>query len=74
MKLKFPVRAKIADQYVTRGITYLEIHQRDGGYYLFQFENLELPPKWDSFTDNIDELLHECKKTWGIEEHQWMKV
>ena len=42
---------------VRKGIRWLEVEEGDGGAYLFQYEDIELPCKWDSFYANIEEAL-----------------
>jgi len=74
MRHNLPIRARIADKYVANGINWLEIHDRDGGYYLFHFTDITLPPKWDTFTDNLEDLMLDCRKIWNIEDDQWAHI
>jgi len=55
-------------------IQWLEIHQADGGFYLFQSSGDGVPPKWDSFYETLDDLLADCKRIWSIHHNAWQSV
>ncbi len=74
MKKKLPIRCKIKEDLVKDGITWLEIDESDGGYYLFQYVDIILPPKWDVFSDNIEDLLEDCRRIWKIGDNDWSSV
>jgi hypothetical protein len=67
MKFKMPIRCRIPDTIIGNDISWLEIHEADGGYYIFQYTEIKQPPKYDSFTDDIEDLLSDCKESWGID-------
>jgi hypothetical protein len=76
MKLKLPIRCQIPKAYRTKKISWLEIHEADGGFYLFQYVDIHLPPKWDTFTDtdDIDDILKDCKEIWKIDDSDWESI
>jgi hypothetical protein len=59
---------------VRKGIRWLEVMEADGGAYLFQYEDLDSPPKCDCFYANIGEALSDCEKGWGLGRSQWHEV
>ena len=65
------MKCKIPKERIRGNITWLEIEEADGGYYLYQYEDIDKPPKWDSFYVDIEELLEDCLKNWGIQESDW---
>ena len=70
MKKRFPIRCKIREELVKNDITWLEIDEADGGYYLFQYVDIKLPPKWDLFSDTIEDLLDDCMKICDIDDDE----
>ncbi len=74
MSIILPARARVADEYATSDIRWLEIHEADGGYFLFQYVDVRRPPKWDSFCDDLENLLSDCKEYWGVEAGAWKTV
>jgi hypothetical protein len=50
------------------------IHEGDGGFYLYQFIDKDLPPKWDTFYQTIDDVISDCKSAWGISENMWQPL
>jgi hypothetical protein len=71
MTIELPARCKVPPHRVQKNITWLEIHRADGGYYLFQKPGKDAPPKWDSFTDDLDDLLSDCHRVWDVSEADW---
>ena len=74
---KLPIGCKIPEMHADKGITYLEIHEGKDmflGFYLFQHENENSPVKWDNFTDDIEDLIQDCKTHWNIEPSMWKSV
>ena len=74
MKKQLPIRCKIRDDLIKNEITWIEIDEADGGYYMFQYENINSPPKWDVFSDNIEDLLEDCNNIWGIGYDDWISA
>jgi len=70
MKLRY----EIPPHKVRNGIRWLEVEEGDGGAYLFQYEDIESPCKWDSFYTNIEEALSDCEETWGVRRSDWHEV
>jgi len=69
---KLPIGCRIPEARVIKGISYLEIHEGDGGFYLYQYENENIgTPKWDSWTDDLADLLQDCKTFWDIDNSLW---
>ena len=54
-------------------IQWLEIHEEDGGFYLYQLIDENSPLKWDTFYQNIDELLSDCLAVWGVSDNMWQQ-
>jgi hypothetical protein len=54
----------------------LEMHAADAGYELFQFTDISVPGKWDSFFSDEDfaELIADCHATWGISPDLWESI
>ncbi|MDP6938461.1 MAG: hypothetical protein QF848_06450 [Planctomycetota bacterium] len=65
------LRFQIPSHQIQNEITYLEIEAGDGGFYLFQYERPNSPPKWDSFYATLDEALDDCESAWGISRNSW---
>jgi len=59
---------------MTNEIRWLEIHEADGGFYLYQLTDKALPPKWDTFFQSMEDLLDDCKRIWGISDDLWQPV
>lgn len=59
---------------IRRGIRWLEVEEGDGGAYVFQYEDIELPCKWDNFYANIEEALADCEEAWGMSRSDWREV
>lgn len=60
---------------VRRGIRRLEVEERDGGAYLFQDEDINAPPKWDSFYASVEAALSDCEEgDWGVSRSEWREV
>jgi len=75
MNYKFPIGCTIPFNRRRHGISWLEIHQADRGYYLLQFEDPQAASnKWDSFYPSIDDAMSDCKETWGIDRKDWKEV
>lgn len=55
-------------------ISYLEIHEGDGGFYLYQFKDISEPPFWDVFADDIEDLFDGCRETWKIDISDWKSI
>lgn len=68
------LRVKIEPEKVEYGIRWLEIQEAEGGFYLFQHEDISSPCKWDSFYSSLDEVLEDCLHSWGIEHSDWVTV
>ena len=68
-----PLRVQLQGQQIRNKITWLEIEARDGGFYLFQYERPDSPPRWDSFYATLDEALDDCESTWGISRDSWVR-
>jgi hypothetical protein len=71
---KLPLQCSIPSSTMTNEIQWLEIHQADGGFYLYQSTEQHLPPKWDAFYQNLDDLFGDCKRIWGIQENAWLPI
>jgi hypothetical protein len=71
MNHKLPIRSKIPNEHVDKGIKWIEIHEADGGFYLYQYTDINMPPKWDIFSDDFEELLEDCIRIWGINRTDW---
>jgi hypothetical protein len=69
-----PIRCQIPKECISNDILWLEIYEADGGFYLFQYVDIHLPPKWDVFADNIEDLLNDCKKLWKIDYFDWKSI
>ena len=75
MKLTLPVRCHIRDEFVVNDIRALEIRAGDGGFYLLQYTNVDDEfAKWDGWDDDLDELLGDCRRLWGVEDSDWRSV
>ena len=74
MTLRLPVRCKIPEEHVTSDIRWLEIEEADGGYYLYQYIDIQLPPKWDSFDQCLQDVLDDCQRIWGIQKEAWEPI
>lgn len=66
-----PVRCEIPSSRVTSEIRWLEIHEGDGGFYLYQLIDKDSPPKWDTFYQSIEDLMDDCRDAWGILDNMW---
>ena len=58
---------------VRKGIRWLEVEEGDGGAYVFQYEDIDLPCKWDSFYANIEEALSDWEGA-GVSRSDWNEV
>jgi hypothetical protein len=72
--MKLPVRCRISDEAVRDDIRWLQIEKADGGFYLFQYADLEKPPKWDSFCNSLEDILRDCERIWGIKDSSWIEI
>ena len=70
MKLRY----EIPPDKVRRGIRWLEVEEGDGGFFLFQYEDINSPCKWDSFYHNVEDVLSDCERVWGVSRSEWHKV
>lgn len=57
METRLPIQSRIPEDRVQGGIRWLQIEAGDGGYYLFQHFDIDQAPQWDTFVDDLDELL-----------------
>jgi hypothetical protein len=69
-----PVQSEIPSSHVTDKIRWLEIHQGDGGFYLYQLIDKNLPPIWDTFYQNMDDLINDCISIWGVLDNMWHPI
>lgn len=72
-QLKLPLRV-IVDKPSDDKILMMEIHAADGGYYLYQYVQLNDPPKWDTFYESLDDLTEDCFNSWGISLNSWHTI
>ncbi len=56
-----------------KGIRWLEVEEGDGGAYVFQYEDIDSPSKWDSFYANIEEALSDWEEA-GVSRSDWHEV
>lgn len=70
MKYRYP----FPPETVTRGIRWLEVQVGDGGAYLFQYEDIDKPCKWDGFYESVEDALAGCEETWGIRRSEWQVI
>lgn len=59
---------------VRRGIRWIEIEEADGGAYVFQYEDINSPCKWDNFFGTIEEALSVCEEDFGVSRSEWHEV
>lgn len=71
MMPRLPIRCRVPEDRVTNEIRWLEIEEGDGGYYLFQYVDINAPPRWDVFSDDLEGLLEDCMRIWGVDRTQW---
>lgn len=74
MIYKTPLRSEIPFARVTKDIRWLEIHRAEEGFYLLQFVNRDLPPKWDSLYQSFQEVVEDCQTIWGVHEDMWLTI
>ena len=74
MKRQLPIRCRIPDGNVKDEIQWLEIRQADGGFYLLQYVDIEWPPKWDVYSDDLEGLLDDCVRIWNVQRDAWRDV
>jgi len=70
MKLRY----EIPPDKVRRSIRWLEVEEGDGGAYLFQYEDINSPCKWDSFYATLEEALSDCEESLGVSRSEWREV
>lgn len=58
---------------VRKGIRWLEVEEGDGGAYVFQYEDIDSPCKWDSFYASIEEALSDWEGA-GVSRSDWREV
>jgi hypothetical protein len=68
------LRYEFPSDEVRRGIRWLEVVEGDGGAYLYQYEDINSPPKWDAFFESIEEALSSCEEGWGVSRSEWHEV
>lgn len=56
-----------------RGIRWLEAEEADGEAYVFQYEDIDSPCKWDNFYANIEEALSDWEDL-GVRRSDWREV
>ncbi len=57
---------------VRKGIRWLEVEEGDGGAYVFQYEDINLPCKWDNYA-NIEEALSDWEEA-GVSRSDWHEI
>jgi len=58
---------------VRKGIRWLEVEEGDGGAYVYQYEDIDSPCKWDSFHANLEEALSDWEEA-GVRRSDWREV
>ena len=58
---------------VRKGIRWLEVKEGDRGAYVFQYEDIDSPCKWDSFYASIQEALSDWEEA-GVSRSDWYEV
>ena len=71
MTRNYPVQSQIPASHVTDDIRWLEIHEGNNGFYLFQFTNKDMPAKWDTFYQTSDDVLDDCRNIFGVLDDMW---
>ena len=69
-----PVRCEIPSSHVTDEIRWLEIREGNRGFYLYQLIDKDLPPKWDTFYQNMNDLTNDCMSVWGVLDNMWQPI
>ncbi|MEZ6235469.1 MAG: hypothetical protein R3B68_14880 [Phycisphaerales bacterium] len=68
------LRCEIPPDAVRRGIRWLEIEPADGGAYLFLYENIDAPCKYDHFFTSVEEALTASEESWSVARSDWHEV
>jgi hypothetical protein len=70
MKLKLPIGAPVSP-YKQKGVRELEIHKRDGGFYLMQFDGATTVAKASVYFADLKSAMQEAARVWGVKSGQW---
>ncbi|MGC4002421.1 MAG: hypothetical protein QM811_04470 [Pirellulales bacterium] len=58
---------------VQRGIRWLELEAADGGVFVYQFEDIDAPCKWDNFYADLEDALSDWEAV-GVSRSDWYEV
>jgi hypothetical protein len=58
---------------VERGIRWLELEEADGGAFVYQYEDIDSPCKWDGFYEDIEDALSSWEEH-GVSRWDWHEV
>lgn len=58
---------------IRKGIRWLEVEEGDGGSYIFQYEDIHSPCKWDNWHASIEEALSDWEEA-GVSRSDWNEV
>jgi|GEM_PF-1342906 len=74
MTIKLPVRVQIPDGSDNRKIKWLELHEGDGGFYLFQIVENTNSVKRDSLHPSLEEIIIDGREIWKIDLDLWQPI
>ena len=68
------LRVEIPQTERVDGVRWLEIEKADDGFYLYHYEDITMAPKWDSLYASLEEVIRDCRESFGILEDSWEAV